>query len=212
MRSAICAALIASGVALSGCGGPAEPLWAPEAEVQRRAYTASGPPTITLFTVINNDSNAGRHSGLMISGAERIMFDPAGSFYHPHAPERNDVHHGFDETVLKVYIDYHARETFDVLIQEIEVTPEVAAQAAQAAQSYGAVPKAQCSLAIGRVLRQVPGFESMPVGYSPNALSRRFAELPGVTTRTVTDDDADANHGVLFVAAQTAQDTSANAR
>lgn len=212
MRSAICAVLAISGLALAGCGGPAEPIWAPDAEVQRRAYSDGGPPTITLFTVINNDSNAGRHSGLMISGSERIMFDPAGSFYHPHAPERNDVHHGFDETVLKVYIDYHARETFDVLIQEVEVTPEVAARAAQAAQSYGAVPKAQCSIAIGRVLRQVPGFEDMPVGYSPNALSRRFDEVPGVTRRTVTDDDADDNHGVLFVAAQDAQDSDASAR
>lgn len=212
MRRAACAVMGLAALALVGCGGPAEPTWAPDAEVQRRAYTHDGPPTITLFTVVNNDSNAGRHSGLMISGNERIMFDPAGSFYHPHAPERNDVHHGFDETVLKVYIDYHARETFDVLIQEIEVTPEVAAIAAQAAQSYGAVPKAQCSIAIGRVLRQVPGFETMPVGYSPNALSRRLAELPGVTSRTVTDDDADDNHGVLFVAAQQAQDSDASAR
>ena len=212
MRAATCGALIMAGIGLAGCGGPAEPTWAPDGEVQRRAYTHDGPATITLFTVINNDSNAGRHSGLMISGAERIMFDPAGSFHHPHAPERNDVHHGFDETVLKVYIDYHARESFDVLIQEIEVTPEVAARAAQAAQSYGAVPKAQCSLAIGRVLRQVPGFEDMPVGYSPNRLSRRFEERPGVTTRTVTDDDADDNHGVLFVAARQAQDSTASPR
>ena len=199
-------------LALAGCGGPAEPVWAPEVEVQRRAYAPDGPPKITLFTVVNNSSNAGRHSGLMISGTERIMFDPAGTFRHPHAPERNDVHHGFNETVLKVYIDYHARETFDVLIQEIEVTPEVAAHAARAAQSYGAVPKAQCSLAIGRVLRQVPGFETMPVGYSPNALSRRFGDLAGVQTRIVTDDDADDNHGVLFVAAQEAQARDARDR
>jgi hypothetical protein len=28
-----------------------------------------------------------------------------------------------------------------------------------------------------------------------------FAELPGVTTRKITDDDADQNHGVLLVQA-----------
>ena len=212
MRFAAGAILGLAALALAGCGGPAEPVWAPDAEVQRRAYSHDGPAAITLFTVVNNDSGAGRHSGLMISGAERIMFDPAGSFHHPHAPERNDVHHGFDETVLKVYIDYHARETFDVLIQEIEVTPEAAARAARAAQSYGAVPKAQCALAIGRVLRQVPGFEDMPVGYLPNRLSRRFDRMAGVTTRTVTDDDADDNHGVLLVAAQRVQDSDTSPR
>ena len=32
-----------------------------------------------------------------------------------------------------------------------------------------------------------------------------FAELPGVTTRKITDDDADQNHGVLLVQASDAQ-------
>jgi hypothetical protein len=189
-------------LALAGCGGPAEPVWAPEAEVQRFAYSNGDPPSLTLFTVVNKDLEAGRHSGLMINGRERIMFDPAGSFRLPQAPERNDVIHGMNDRVLAVYIDYHARETFDVHIQEVEVTPEVAEMVAQAVKAYGAVPKAQCSLSITRILSKTPGFETIPVGYSPTRTMNAFGRIPGVTTRIVTDDDADDNHGVLFEAAQ----------
>ena len=71
---------------------------------------------------------------------------------------------------------------------------------ARLAKSYGAVPKAQCSVSINRILQQVPGFETMRVTYFPVATSQRFGTLPGVTTRVITDDDADMNHNVLIAA------------
>ena len=169
-------------VALAACGGPAEPRWAPDAAVAEAHYTHPGPPTLTLFTVVAKGTGSGAHSGLMISGSERVMFDPAGTFKLPFAPERNDVHYGMTPRALDVYIDYHARETYDVVRQEVVVTPEQAAIAMRLAQSYGAVPKAQCSLSITRILSQVPGFESIPVSYFPVATMKRFGALPGVTT------------------------------
>lgn len=188
-------------LALAGCA--AESVLAPEAEVQRALYHADGPPKLTLFTVQSTRSGSGAHSGLMVSGSHRALFDPAGTFYHPAAPEQNDVLFGITDTVLKVYIDYHARETFDVLIQEIEVSPEVAARAMAEIQAYGAVPNAQCNLAISRILSRLDGFESIPVGWFPNKTAEVLGQLPGVTSRRVTDDDADQNHGVLFRAART---------
>lgn len=196
--------LIVLPLILVGCGGPAEPTWASQDRVNAAYYKHDGPTKLTLYTVQSVRSGSGGHSGLMISGDQRILFDPAGTFQHPLAPERNDVHFGITEDIRKVYIDYHARETWNVLVQEIEVSPQVAAMVSRAVQEYGAVPKAQCSLSTSRILSRIPGFESLPVGYFPNRLAKAFGELTGVTETLITDDDADANHGVLLRARRAA--------
>ncbi len=195
------AAVLASAalLALGACVG--EPKWAPEDEVMRALHYVEGPSKITLFTVRSTKDGSGGHSGLMVSDTHRAMFDPAGTFYHPRVPERNDVHYGIDDRVLAVYIDYHARETYDVIVQEVEVPAEVARLAMQEIQAYGPVPKAQCSLAVSRVLSRLPGLEGVGVSWFPNATSEAFARLPGATYRVISDDDADKNHGVLLEAA-----------
>jgi len=191
--------LAAGLLTLAGC---AERTWAPDVDVQRALYSNGDPPSITLYTVQSTRSGNGAHSGLVVNGAHRALFDPAGTFYHPAAPERNDVHFGITENVLKVYVDYHARETFDVIVQTVEVPAEVAAQALSAIQAYGPVPNAQCTLSVSRVLSRLDGFESIPAGWFPNRLSDAFAALPDATYARITDDDADTNHGVLFEAAK----------
>lgn len=191
-------AVLAAAVVVSGCAG--EAVWAPDDAVEQALYRPDGPPKLTLITVQSTKNGSGAHSGLMVSGAHRAMFDPAGTFYHPAAPERNDVHFGITENVWKVYVDYHARETYDVVVQEVEVSADVAQAAMRAIQAYGPVPKAQCSLAVSRILTELPGFGSIPVSWSPNKTSAAFAALPGASFERITDDDADANHGVLFAA------------
>ena len=182
---------------LSACG--AEPVWAPDERVQAARYVHDGPPAITLFTVINNRSNAGAHSGLMINGSERILFDPAGTWNHPRIPERNDVHYGITPRIVNFYIDYHARETFRVVEQTVTVSPGVAELVAQRAKAYGAVPKAQCANSISSILAGVPGFEGIRNTWYPNKLMDDFAKIPGVTGRVIYDEDADKNHGVLLI-------------
>jgi hypothetical protein len=187
-------------LALAACGATEAP-FAPEEQVVAARYEHAGPKTITLFTVINNRSDSGAHSGLLINGSQRVMFDPAGTWQHPRVPERNDLHYGITDKVIAFYVDYHARETFRVLEQTIVVSPEVAELAIQRATAYGAVPKAQCANSISTILRGVPGFESMPSTWFPNKLSDAFGALPGVTSKVITDDDDDSNHGVLMVQA-----------
>jgi hypothetical protein len=199
LRARAVLAAFAALLALGACVG--EPNWAPEEEVMRALHYVDGPSKITLFTVRSTKDGSGGHSGMMVSDTHRALFDPAGTFYHPRAPERNDVHYGIDDRILAVYIDYHARETYDVIVQEVEVSPAVARLAMQEIQAYGAVPKAQCSLAVSRVLSRLPGFEEVSVTWFPNALSESFARLPGATYKVITDDDADKNHGVLLEAA-----------
>lgn len=189
---------LAALLTLAAC---AEPKWADDATVSRAAYVDDGPPSITLFTVVRKRDGSGGHAGLMINGAQRIMFDPAGTWHHPTLPERNDVHYGMSDRMVDFYIDYHARETYDVVEQTVVVTPEVAALVAQRAQNWGAVSKAHCARAISGVLDGVPGFESIGRTWYPINIMRQFAKLPGVQTRTITDDSAASNHGVLLVQA-----------
>ena len=85
-----------------------------------------------------------------------------------------------------------------MLVQEVEVTAEQARIAAALVKDYGAVPKAQCTVAITRVLKQVPGFEDVGVTYFPNSVSRQFEEITGVAPTIITDEDADKDHNVIF--------------
>lgn len=185
---------------LAACGA-AEPKWAPDADVARARYVHNGPPSITLYTVLATRDGSGAHAGLLINGSQRVMFDPAGTWHHPRLPERNDVHFGMTPIMVDFYIDYHARETFDVIEQTIIVSPEVAELVMRRAMEYGAVPKAQCTISTSKILRGVPGFEGLPSTWYPKKLMTAFGQLPGVTTRRLTDDDTNDNHGVLLVQA-----------
>ena len=196
-------AVLAMAGALSGC--VAESVWAPDAVVSSAAYRPAGGPTVTLVTMISNTNGSGGHSALIIDGTQRLLFDPAGSWHHPLVPERNDVLYGMGEPFMGFYMDYHARETYHVVLQEIDVTPEVAAQLSQAVQSYGAVPQAQCSLSISRVLSRTPGFESIGTSWFPARTMDRFGRLPGVRERRIYDDDSDNNLELLQAQARAAQ-------
>lgn len=195
MRILIALALL---VALGACG--AERKWAPDEAVEQARYVHDGPSSITLFTVLKNSSGSGAHAALMINGSQRVMFDPAGTWYHPNLPERNDVHFGITERAVDFYIDYHARETYRVVRQDIEVSPEVAEAALRAAMAYGAVPKANCTIAVTNILQDLPGFESIGTTYFPKAAMEDFGRLAGVTAETIYDDDPEEN-GYLLVAA-----------
>lgn len=188
-------------MALAACGAQ-DVRFAPQDQVDRARYVHDGPPSITLYTVVSTKTGAGGHSGILINASQRVMFDPAGTWYHPSLPEQYDVHYGMTPKMVNFYIDYHARETFNVIEQTIIVSPEVAEIALRRAREYGAVPKAQCARSLTSILRGVPGFEGLRSTWFPVTLMKDFALLPGVTTRTITDDDADDNHGVLMVQAE----------
>lgn len=180
---------------LAACG--VESKWAPDEDVQRVMYRHDGPPSLTLFTVISNRSNGGAHAGLMINGSQRILFDPAGTWWSPSIPERNDVHYGINPRVLSYYIDYHTRETYHTVMQTVEVSPEVAEAAIRAVQAHGAAPKAYCTHSITTILKGLPGFEGIKTTFYPKKAMQQFSQIPGVKEHTVYDDDADDNSGLL---------------
>ncbi len=185
-------------VVLAACGTDTAPN-APDEAIAAARYSSAAPASITLFTVVSTKNGSGAHSGLLINGSQRVLFDPAGSFYHPRLPERADVHHGMNDKMVAFYIDYHARVTYDVIEQTVLVPQSVADAAIAAAYQRGPVAKSMCANSISGILAGLPGFEGIGSTWFPNALSEDFATLPGVTTRTITDTDADNNHGVLLV-------------
>lgn len=182
---------------LAACG--AEPKWAPQEQVDAVRFVSEEPPSITLYTVVNTRTGSGAHSAILVNASERVIFDPAGTWYHPRLPERNDVHFGMTDKAVSFYLDYHTRITYNTIEQKIYVSPQVAELVMAKVKAYGAVPKAMCTQANSSILRGVPGFESLPQTFYPKKLADAFGRLPGVTTRVITDDDADDNHGVLLV-------------
>lgn len=182
---------------LAGCVG--ESVWDSDDAVSRATYVPSGPATITLITSINTRNNSGAHSGLLIDGAQRLLFDPAGSWHNPGVPERNDVLFGMSPAYLDAYLAFQSAGVFEVTMQTFEVSPAVAQQLSQVVQSYGAVSPAQCSRSISSILGNTPGFEQIGSTYFPNALMEQVAALPGVSTRIVpgTTGDEDATELAL---------------
>lgn len=179
---------------LGACGG-GQSVWAPDAEVARATYRHDGPPRLTLFTMINNSSGGGAHSALMINASQRVIWDPAGSFKHAKVPERNDVIIGISPSVLEFYKGYHARKTFRLRIQELNVSADIAERALQEAMAYGPVMDAHCAESTSIILsRLFPG--KIHTTWFPKNLSSQFGAL-GANSREIYEYDSDDNTRVL---------------
>ncbi|RBI77034.1 hypothetical protein DQW77_03345 [Roseovarius sp. TE539] len=180
---------------LAGCA--AQTVESPPEEVARAAYTHDGPAKLTLYTMLNNRTGAGAHTSLMINGRQRVIFDPAGSFNQSKVvPESGDVLYGITPPVADVYTRYHARKTYHVRVQELEVSPEMADRAIAAAEAYGAVPSAQCSRSTSVILAGLYPGKVKPTWY-PRRLSEQFATLGEVRVSELYEYDSDDNSKVL---------------
>lgn len=187
---------LASAAALAACAAEQQPDATPE-QLAAVSYRDPGPASLTLYTVVNNSSGQGGHSALMVNGPERVIFDPAGSFYADIVPEVDDVLFGITPRVEQAYRSAHARNAYHVVSQTVEVTPEQAAEAYQLVRANGQVPGAFCASATSGILRQLQGFEGLNSTLYPVKLSDQFAQLPGVvTTKYYENDDGDITDGV----------------
>ena len=166
-------------------------------QIAAAVYRPSSPPSMTLFTMVNNRTGAGAHSALLINASQSVLFDPAGSFEHERVPERGDVLYGMSPSWVRSYKSAHARETYHVVSQEIPVSVAQAERALQLVQSNGAVPSAMCANATSGVLRQIPGFQGIRQGFYPLKLMEQIRQMPDVTTtRLFENDDGGVRDGV----------------
>jgi hypothetical protein len=171
--------------------------FADDASIARVSYRDPGPASVTLYTVVNNRTGAGGHTALLINARERIIFDPAGSFFADVVPERNDVLFGITPAVEAAYRSAHARTTHHIISQTLDVTPEQAEALYRLAIAKGATPGAFCTNATSTILSQVPGFDRIRTTWYPTKLQAQFAQLPGVRTDTYYEgDSADLQDGL----------------
>jgi hypothetical protein len=189
VKSALLALALACVVA--GCSVDNSPDSSPAA-VAAAAYRAEGPPTLTVFTMVNNRTGNGGHSSILVNASQQVIFDPAGSFRDPVLVERGDVLFGMTPGRIKSYKSAHARSTFHVVSQEIPVTAAQAERALQLVLANGAVPGAYCTQATTGILSQIPGFENIQRTFYPVKFMEQVATLPGVkTTRLYENDEGD---------------------
>ena len=87
---------------------------------------------MTLVTVLSTKDGSGAHSALIVNGAQRVIFDPAGSLSHASLAERGDVIYGANPAIVDSYIDYHTRNTHDTVAQTVDVTAAVAGRSSEA--------------------------------------------------------------------------------
>lgn len=191
--------IFVSAVALSACTTTSVDDASAE-EVSRARYVADGPPSITLFSIINNRTGAGGHSSLMVSGSQRVLFDPAGSFRHEGVVERGDVLYGMSPAWVASYKSAHARDTHHIVSQTVVVTPQQAETALALVEAYGAVPAAFCANATSSILQQVMGFEDIETTFFPENLMAQLSQWPGVVQEEYFENDAgDVRDGLVPV-------------
>ena len=178
-------------MALSNC---AKVVYDSDFELARYNYVSPDEPALTLITMINNKNGAGGHSSLLIDGgAQRVMYDPAGRYFHSWIPERNDVLFGLTPELLQRYKSFHARDTHHVVSQRIPVSKAVAQKAYQLALAQGASHDAMCAQNTSAILVQLAGFESVGRPWGPAKLMKNFGKLPGVVTDKYYETDVGQN-------------------
>lgn len=178
------AALVAVG--LSGCA--AEHVRAPQDEIAAARYMSPEPPYVALLTTIKTPSGNGYHSALLVNGAQKAIYDPAGTFTHKDAPEFEDVHFGYRPEVARVYRAYHTRDNYALMIQRLPVSRAFADQVLARMLRQGASPKAHCTINTAEILQDFPAFGDIPRTYWPGTLRDAFARLPGIETEIDTGD------------------------
>ena len=94
--------------------------------------------------------------------------------------------------MLQFYTCAHARKTPHVLIQDLDVSPEIAERALQLVPSNGPAMSAFCASASSSISRKISGFEGIGQTMFPNRLVDDFAKIAGLREQKLYEyDDAD---------------------
>lgn len=170
-------------LALASCG--AESVRAPQDSIARAQYRHPDAPVLSLYTCLNNDTRGGAHTGLLINASQRVIYDPAGSFHHPDAPENDDLLYGVTPAVEAAYTAFQTIPGYHLVKQHIPVSAEVAEQAFAAARVAGPAGKSYCTRSTAKLLQDLPGLEGLRISWFPDNLMKQVAALPHVTSEFV---------------------------
>lgn len=181
---------------LAACSG--DSVYAPEEMIKQAAYVGSGPKSVTLYTMRDTTNGSGAHTAVLIDASQRVLWDPAGSFFHEVIPERNDVLFGFSPEVEDYWVSYHARATYYVVGRKKAVAPQTAERLLADFMQAGPVAQANCTRVTSSVMRRVPEFASLPGTWFPVTFDQAFAQLPGVETEIYREGDEDDKQQALM--------------
>lgn len=178
---------------LAGCTAGTEPRFASNDEIATRMHVSDTAPSMTLMTMVSNESGSGGHSSLLINGSQTIMYDPAGRWWHSWVPERDDVLYGMNPAMVQRYKSFHARDTHHVVSQTVPLTAAQAEAAIAAAMRQGNSKDAMCAVNVSEVLDQIPGLPDIKNTWFPATLMDHFAELSGVEEDKYYEYDSGKN-------------------
>lgn len=166
--------------------------------VQAATYRHNGAPALTLFTAISNATGEGAHSALMVNGSQRVIFDPAGTFRKEGAiVERGDVLFGATPRMVDSYTRFHARETYHVVVQRLEVPAATAEAVLTDVLGFGDVVAAMCTNSTSTVLSRASLPAQIRTTMFPKQLMEQFGKVPGVSTSELFEYDDDDKMKVL---------------
>lgn len=192
MRALKAVFLLGLGLILAGCVNPNAGT-APAEEIAASRYASPEPAFVSLITVVNERTDFGEHTAILINGSQQVIYDPAGSFRYSKLPRRDDMLYGVTPQYADYYNSYHARFGYYVKVQKVEVSRELADQMIAAAQARGSVPKLFCSIAASDVLNDFEMFSAVRSTFFPDAIMKRFTSMPGVETTIIREDDIGQN-------------------
>lgn len=174
---------------LAACaGGGGEPLTAEK--VQAVAFRANETPRLTLLTTVNNRNGQGAHTALLVSGSQRVLFDPAGSFRSEDVFRHNDLMYGVTDRKLQTFRSFQASSRHRVVSQTIPVSAASAERALQLVQARGSVAPAYCANSTAEILQQLPETADVKVTFYPVQLMDQIKAKPGITTSVYYENDA----------------------
>lgn len=190
-RLALAIALLASLAACATNRTTATP-----AEITAARSVQGPPPTVALLTMVNSKSGFGEHSALVINGSQMVIYDPAGRFEEERVGlvRAEDVLYGVTPDLVAYYNSYHARFGYFVRMQQVNISLQEAEALIAGVQARGAVPQLVCGTAVSDVLNDLPRFSSIPTTFLPGGIMRRFAQIEGVTTTDIIEDDVGQNY------------------
>lgn len=172
-------ALLLTGCAglVFGASGPSE-----------ASYTGPGPSRLRIAIYEPLTPFLVPHAALIIHAPDgHIIYDPAGWTPDPRGQRRADVTYAATPEIEQAFIlrdampmlrnTPHAMpgpEAWELFLFEIELSDEIALEAARLARQRPAMPMASCTFGVSTLLRQLPGFEQVAPCWLPQTLRRQL--------------------------------------
>lgn len=160
---------------LAACAGTFNRISSADAEAARSPW--AGAPEVILVTVTLE--GLGMHSGLVVAGSQRVVYDPAGGWDTPAPLEQGDLRYDMTPARMADYLGYHSRGGREVVLIRRPVPPPVADAAIAFAETRAPLPFGACAFGTSALLSRLPGFEPIVPMIGPRRLRSAFMQLDG---------------------------------